>query len=77
MSLRIIYGRSGTGKSEFVLNEIKELNNDKIFIIVPEQFSFSAENSLLNTIDGNSIIKAEVLTLSRMADRVIFETVRS
>ncbi len=77
MSLRIIYGRSGTGKTKYILDEIKEnkKSEDKIFIIVPEQFSFSAESNLLNTIEENSIIKAEVLTLSRMASRVIFETI--
>ena len=38
MSLRIIYGNSGTGKSTYIFNEIanklKE-NNRKIYIITP------------------------------------------
>lgn len=75
MSLRLIYGRSGTGKSQFLLDEIKEkIDGDrKIYIIVPEQFSFSMEKRLLETIDTESAINAEVLTLSRMATRVINE----
>ena len=75
MEFRIIYGKSGSGKTTEIFKEIKEKIKDKnkIYIVVPEQFSFSAENHLLETIDGNSSINAEVLTLSRMADRVIQE----
>ena len=76
MEFKIVYGRSGSGKTTYIFNEIKEKikENHKIFIIVPEQFSFSAEKHLLDTIEENSSINAEVLTLSRMADRVIEET---
>ena len=68
MGLRIIYGKSGTGKSTYIYNEIKEkLNsNSKIFVVVPEQFSFTAEQKLMDISNG-SVINAEVLTLSRMA----------
>ncbi len=77
MSLRIVYGRSGTGKTKYILDEIKEKieEKNKIYIIVPEQFSFSAETNLLKTIEKNSVVNTEVLTLSRMAERVIFETI--
>lgn len=75
MSLRLVYGRSGAGKSQFLLDEIKnKINEDKkIYIVVPEQFSFSMEQRLLNTVGKGSIINAEVLTLSRMGTRVISE----
>ena len=75
MEFRIIYGKSGSGKTTEIFKEIKKKIKDKnkIYIVVPEQFSFSAENHLLEKIDGNSSINAEVLTLSRMADRVIQE----
>ena len=45
MSLRIIYGKSGSGKSEYCFNEIAKLvqKEKKIYIITPEQFSFTAE----------------------------------
>lgn len=77
MEFKIVYGCSGSGKTTYIYNEIKEKikKENKIYIIVPEQFSFSAENHLLNVIDGKSSVNAEVLTLSRMADRVISETV--
>ena len=45
MSLQIIYGRSGCGKTQYIFNEIsKNIDNGrKKYIITPEQFSFSAE----------------------------------
>lgn len=72
MGLRIIYGKSGTGKSTYIYKEIKEKlnNNEKIFVIVPEQFSFTAEQKLMEISNG-SVMNAEVLTLSRMAYRVL------
>ena len=72
MSLRIIYGKSGTGKSEFIFNEInKKLEENekcKIYIITPEQFSFTAEKKLMQ--NKKSVINAEVITFNRMAYRV-------
>lgn len=72
MSLRLICGRSGTGKSEFCLNEIKDKINDKnkIYIITPEQFSYSVEKKLIEKIETGAILNAEVLTFKRMAYRV-------
>lgn len=75
MSLRIIYGRSGTGKTSFCFNEIGKLinNTNKIYIITPEQFSFTAEQNLMNTVKSKAVINAEVITFERMAYRVINE----
>lgn len=76
MSLRLIYGRSGTGKSSYMYQEIKNRINkeNKIYIITPEQFSFTAERKLMDSIESGSVINAEVLTFGRMAYRVIAET---
>ena len=78
--LRLIYGKSGSGKSSFCFSEIsksieeeknkknKEINN-KIYIITPEQFSFTAERKLMDEMEKigcGAVIYAEVLTLSRM-----------
>ena len=77
MSLKIIYGKSGTGKSTYIFNEIADKiknNKRKIYIITPEQFSFTAEKKLLDSISTSSVISAEVLTFNRMAYRVLKET---
>ena len=72
MSLRLIYGRAGTGKSNYCFQEIKEniKAQNKIYIITPEQFSYMAEKKLLEAIGNQAVINAEVLTFNRMADRI-------
>ena len=80
MSLRIIYGESGTGKTDYIFNEIAENidNGIKKYIIVPEQFSFSAEKELLNKIELKkgriASLEAEVLSFNRMSYRAISES---
>lgn len=75
MGLRIIYGRAGSGKSKYIYNEINEKiknkENKKIYIITPEQFSFTAEQKLME--EKKSVINAEVVTFNRLAYRVINE----
>ena len=75
MGVRIIYGKPGSGKSEYCYKEIaKQLNKEKkIYMITPEQFSFTAETMLMKAVDAKALIHAEVLTLSRMAYRVLNE----
>ena len=75
MGLRLIYGRAGTGKSEKCYKEISEKikQNNKILIITPEQFSFTAEKKLMEAIETEAVFNAEVVTFSRMAYRVIQE----
>ena len=79
MSLQIIYGRSGCGKTQYIFNEIsKNIDNGrKKYIITPEQFSFSAEKELLRSLEdeeqNSAVINAEVLTFARMAHRVSSE----
>ena len=73
MSLKIVYGKAGTGKSSYIFNEInnKIKEKEKIYIITPEQFSFTAEKKLMES--KKSVINAEVITFNRMAYRVANE----
>lgn len=75
MGLRLIYGRAGSGKSSYCYNEISKIVNkqEKIYIITPEQFSYTAEKKLLESLDTKAVINAEVLTFNRMAYRVLNE----
>ncbi len=79
MGLRLIYGKAGSGKSEFCFREIKEKLNgpDKIYVITPEQFSYMQERKLLDILDQNAVIQAEVLTFARMAYRIFQDERRS
>ena len=73
MGLKIIYGRAGSGKSEYYFREISKIidKEKNIYLITPEQFSFTAEKRLMETVGKKAIINAEVITLSRMADRAL------
>lgn len=75
MALRIIYGKPGSGKSSYCFSEIASLieKEKKIYVITPEQFSFTAEQKLMEAINTKAIMNAEVITLSRMAYRVLSE----
>ncbi len=79
MSIQIIYGRSGTGKTTYLFNKISDEidNGNKKYIITPEQFSFTAEKELLKTLkeknNQSATLNAEVLTFARMAHRVSAE----
>jgi len=78
MSLRIVYGRAGSGKTHFILNEIKsrieENSGRTLVLLVPEQFSFQAEKNLVSVTKTGGILKTEVLSFQRMAYRVFNET---
>ena len=74
MGLRIIYGKAGTGKSQYIYNEINETiktEKNKKYIITPEQFSFTAEQKLME--NEKAVIGTEVITFNRLAYRVINE----
>ena len=75
MGLRIIYGKTGTGKSSFCFSEIAKLieKEENIYYITPEQFSFTAEKNLMGFLKEKAVINAEVITFSRMANRALNE----
>ena len=74
MGLRIIYGKAGTGKSQYIYKEINETiktEKNKKYIITPEQFSFTAEQKLME--NEKAVIGTEVITFNRLVYRVINE----
>lgn len=74
MGIRFIFGRAGSGKSYYCLNQIKKkLTNDKnnkLIILVPDQYTFQTEKKLLEYVGEKSLLRAEVLSFKRMATRV-------
>lgn len=79
MGIRFILGRSGTGKSGRVLDEIKEklMKNPQgapIFYIVPDQMTFQQEYELFKQEGIHGSIRAQVASFSRLAWRVLQET---
>ncbi|MDD2212855.1 MAG: helicase-exonuclease AddAB subunit AddB, partial [Clostridia bacterium] len=76
--LRLLIGRSGSGKTGQCLQEIAaevECNPQaNCFYLVPEQGSFYAEKSLLKQIKKGGVIQAQVFSFQRLAWRVLQET---
>lgn len=77
MSIRFIYGRAGSGKSYYCFEDIRkrihEGSNRNLILLVPEQFSFQAEKNLIKTIGEKGILRAQVLSFRRMAEKVFNE----
>ncbi|MCJ0932284.1 helicase-exonuclease AddAB subunit AddB [Virgibacillus halodenitrificans] len=79
MGLRFLLGRAGTGKSGRTMDEIKEKlldqpNGTSIFYIVPDQMTFQQESALFHDKDIVGSIRAQVVSFSRLAWRILQET---
>jgi ATP-dependent helicase/nuclease subunit B len=79
MSLRMVTGRSGSGKTQICMDEIKNrlLENpggEPIIYIVPEQMTFQAEYRLATNPLLGGMIRAQVYSFSRLAWRILQET---
>ncbi len=71
MSLKIIRGRSKSGKSAFMLEDMNFGENS--IYIVPEQFSFSAEKKLIDKFGVSGLGNPQVVSFNRLADTIIPE----
>ena len=78
MGIRFIFGRAGTGKSRFCLDQIKKKidrndNNNKLILLVPEQYTFDTEKKFLEIVTEKGFLRGEVLSFKRMAHKVFEE----
>ena len=78
MAIRFILGRAGSGKSKLIMEEIKAslqpAGDEHLFLLVPEQYTLQSERDLIKGLNVEGIIRAEVLSFTRLARRV-FEQV--
>ncbi|WP_026700869.1 helicase-exonuclease AddAB subunit AddB [Salibacterium aidingense] len=79
MGIRFFLGRTGTGKTNTIRKEIaRKLQADPadtrpIIYLVPDQMTFQAEQDLVKR-TGSGLTRAQVLSFSRMAWKVLQET---
>ncbi|MCT4632244.1 MAG: helicase-exonuclease AddAB subunit AddB [Firmicutes bacterium] len=75
--IRYIIGRSASGKTYYMLNEIKKKLslNKKVIMIVPEQFTLQAERDFIEKMNMEGMINLEILSFERLS-HMVFQEVR-
>ena len=71
--LKLILGRSGSGKTEYLRSELAklaEIGGKKLMLIVPEQISFENERAMLRILGAQNARRVSVTSFSRLADAV-------
>lgn len=80
MSVRLIAGRAGTGKTQFCLNEIRQelarnrAEGPRLILLVPEQAALQSERLLLGLSESTTLGRCEVLSFKRLAQRILNES---
>lgn len=81
MAVQFVLGRAGTGKTRFCLDGVMAgldaggpLDGPRLILLVPEQASFQMEHMLARRAPGGAYARAEVLSFTRLAQRVFSET---
>ena len=81
MGLRFVFGRGGSGKSTYLLNEIKQRVQDNettpVILLVPEQYSFEMEKKISSLYLGkekDKYMRTRVLTFNTMSALVFTKT---
>lgn len=74
MGLRFVFGRGGSGKSTYLLNEIKTRVQDDettpVILLVPEQYSFEMEKKISSLYSGeekDKYMRTKVFTFNTMS----------
>lgn len=79
MSVRFVIGRSGSGKTKLITDEIRtklkqDPNGTPIIYLVPDQMTFLSEYSFIKTPGLAGMIRAQVFSFTRLAWRILQET---
>lgn len=71
--LEIIHGKAGTGKSALLYKKINEAaeSGKKVFLFVPDQFSFEAEKIIYKTVKPPYGMNVSVTMFSRAAQQIL------
>lgn len=77
MSVTVISGRSGSGKSRVLAAHIKKLIKDpltNIIVMVPGQLTFETEKNIMQSCGVAGILGLQVMSAQRLAFKIINET---
>jgi len=80
MSLKFVFGPSGSGKSRQIYNEIMERAKrnpgQNFLIVVPDQFTMQTQKELVLLSDRGGIMNIDVLSFGRLNHRIMEEVGR-
>ena len=70
--LNVVYGVSGSGKTAYLMEQIKnDINNKKrCFLLVPEQQAYISEFDVPRLLPSNARLYFEVVHFSGLADKI-------
>lgn len=78
MSIQYVLGSSGSGKSHYlyenIIRESMKHPGTNYFIIVPEQFTMSTQQQIINMHPSHAIMNIDILSFPRLAYRIFAET---
>ena len=74
MSLKFVFGPSGSGKSyqlyDYVIRESVKFPDRQYIVLVPEQFTMQTQQKLVELAPNHAIMNIDVLSFKRLAYRV-------
>jgi len=77
MALKLILGNSGSGKTEYMYEQVVQLaeaNPRKNYlVVVPEQFTMQTQRKLVDLSSNHAIMNIDVLSFQRLAYRIFDE----
>lgn len=77
MSLQFIFGNSGSGKSDYLYEQVLEQAaihpRQNFLILVPEQYTMQTQRELVRRQKNHAIMNVDVLSFARLAYRVFDE----
>lgn len=77
MALRYITGRSGQGKTEYLVKEVIrrsiEISEKQYYVIVPEQFSLEMQRKIVKMHPRHGFFNIDVLSFHRLSYRIFAE----
>lgn len=77
MSLRLILGSSGSGKSHYIYSRVIEAAvqspEKKFLVIVPEQFTMQTQRELVRLHPDGGLLNIDILSFQRLAHRIFEE----
>ena len=78
MTVNFLLGRSGSGKTTYLVNKITEELKSRpqgspIILLVPEQSTYQMERAILNTGELKGFTRLQILSFQRLAKKVLAE----